>query len=310
MDKHSWEIGTSLLQLGEILVDRGHITQEQLGLSLDIQKSGDKELGIDPGDMLGAILVKLGHLDPMTLVRTLCEEHTTVNLLAVGDYLVEPRAVLWLAQETAEKYSIFPMVTFGDDTLMVAADRPLSDGAMSEVIRAIGDKKLEVLQVKNADIDLSIKECYDSFLRRGLCKARIGELLIRDGFVSVIDFQEALDISKVSDLMVGQVLIEKGIVDETDLFKMISIQRGIPLLSSDDIRRMLDRSLAGDKNKAFCKENFIVPYSMDGDMLYLATSEPFIEPDEVKEALGSKEVHINLATYSDVTILLEELFGD
>ncbi|MEE9543068.1 MAG: hypothetical protein V3V95_04725 [Thermodesulfobacteriota bacterium] len=310
MTKQSWEIGTPLLQLGEILISRGFISKDQLRLALDTQITGDEKLGIQPRELLGNILVKMGYIEPMVLIRTLCEQKGTVDFIAVGDYLVEPRVIFWLPEEEAVKYEILPLVSFGDQILMVATARPLSEEEKSELVQIIDGRKLETLQVKDDDILASIQNCYKNFLWRGLSGARIGELLIRDGFVSTSDFQEALDVSKESQRMVGRVLIETGKVDETDFFKVLSMQRKIPLLSREDILSMLDKSFVEKLNKTYCIHNSIVPYLMEDKTLYLATAEPFIDPDDVKEALNCTQVHINLATYSDVTTIFNQFFVD
>jgi type IV pilus assembly protein PilB len=308
MAKQSWDIGTPLLQLGEILIGKGLITRDDLRLALENQVIGDEKLGIQPKELLGKTLVKMGKLKPMQLVRTLCEQKGTVDFIAVGDYLVEPRVVLWIPEEMAEEYSVLPLVSLGEDMLMVATARPLTEEEKADITSVLDGTRLETLQVKDDDIVESIKSCYKMFLTRGLSGARIGEILVRDGFVAQNDLQEALHISKKSQRMVGKVLIELGKVNENDFFKVLSLQRRIPLVSSNDIISMLDRTLAKKINKTFCMHNFIVPYLLEGETLYLVTAEPSIDPIELKKALKCKQVHINLATYSDITRIFKLLF--
>ncbi len=310
MSKQLWDIGSLILQLGEIFVGRGQITGDDLSRALEVQSIGDDGLGIKPGEMLGSILVKMGYIEPMTLVRTLCEQKGMVDFIPVGDYLVEPRVIFWMPQETAEEFSILPLVTFNNESMMVAVSEPLSAEDEAKVLDVLNGKRLEFLQVKDDDLQLNIEGCYKRVLRRGLSGVRIGEILVRDGFVSAVDFQEALDFSKEKQRLIGRVLIERGKVDETDLFRILSIQRGIPFVSSEDIFSMLDKSLATNLNRDFCTDNQIVPYSKEDGKLYVATSEPSIDPDQVKKALGCKQVYINLATYSDIAAISKELFVD
>jgi type IV pilus assembly protein PilB len=310
MSENTWDIGSPLLQLGEILIGKGHISRDQLRLSLATQAAGDEALGIKRREMLGKILVKMGFIKPMVLVRTLCEQQGTVDFISVGDYLIEPRVITWLPREVAQKYSILPLVAFGDNSLMVAASGPLSEEEEAEVVLKLNGKGLEVLQVEDDDFTASIRNCYDNFEERGLSGIRVGEILVRDGYLSSLDLQEALHISKKSQRMIGRILIETGKVNETDFFKVLSMQRRIPLVSSQDILSMLDKSLAQKINKSFCMHNFIVPYLMEDETLYLVTAEPSIDPAELKKALKCKQVHINLATYSDITRIFKLLFVD
>jgi type IV pilus assembly protein PilB len=57
--------------LGELLIEGGEITHEQLNEALKIQKKD--------GDLLGAILVKLGYLDDVVLLDFLKMQGTKVK---------------------------------------------------------------------------------------------------------------------------------------------------------------------------------------------------------------------------------------
>jgi len=63
--------------LGELLVEGGDITIEQLDEALHIQKKD--------GDLLGAILVKLGYLDDTTLLEYLKMQGTKVKMHQQGN---------------------------------------------------------------------------------------------------------------------------------------------------------------------------------------------------------------------------------
>ena len=63
--------------LGELLVEGGDITIEQLDEALHIQKKD--------GDLLGAILVKLGYLDDTTLLEYLKMQGTHVKMHQQGN---------------------------------------------------------------------------------------------------------------------------------------------------------------------------------------------------------------------------------
>ncbi|MFH0975179.1 MAG: hypothetical protein V1874_05280 [Spirochaetota bacterium] len=58
--------------LGELLIDGGEITREQLEEALKIQKKD--------GDLLGAILMNLGYLDESTLLEFLKMQGTKVKI--------------------------------------------------------------------------------------------------------------------------------------------------------------------------------------------------------------------------------------
>ena len=58
--------------LGEMLIEGGEITREQLNEALEIQKND--------GDLLGAILVDLAYLDAETLIKYLKLQGTRVKM--------------------------------------------------------------------------------------------------------------------------------------------------------------------------------------------------------------------------------------
>jgi MSHA biogenesis protein MshE len=60
--------------LGEMLVQGGEITQEQLDEALETQKKKQE------GDLIGAILISLGYLDEIVLMEYLKKQGTHVKL--------------------------------------------------------------------------------------------------------------------------------------------------------------------------------------------------------------------------------------
>ncbi len=296
-------------RLGEILIRKGHISRDHLRIALEIQSYGDKEYSINPGELLGKILVKRGFVETMTLVRILCEQKDNVDFLPSGKYLVEPRVLTWITEEVATRYAVMPLVSLGDEILLVSSNSDLTPDEL-EVLSGLVKRKVDVLLFEDPDVYSSIKRCYSTFQQRGVSSARIGEVLVRDGYVSDEDMEEALYMSRKTQRMVGKVLIETGKVNEVDFFKMLSTQRRIPLIAQQDLLPMLDKELALKLSKAFCIHNSTVPYLREGDTIFVVTAEPTIDSEDLKAALGCTHVHINLTTYSDIALILRHIFVD
>jgi AraC-like DNA-binding protein len=56
---------------------------------------------------------------------------------------------------------------------------------------------------------------------------RIGELLIRAGFLSQTDLEEALEIAQTTDQRIGQVLLRSGFLTTQQLQYALSVQEQI-----------------------------------------------------------------------------------
>jgi type IV pilus assembly protein PilB len=294
-------------RLGQIAIKKGLITRDQLREALICQRSGDNALGLAPGEKLGRILLAKGLIKPMVLVRLLYEQMGKIDFLYISDYMVEPRVVTWVTEELAEKHSILPLVSMGEDTLMVAVARGLQPNEIKE-LEASSKRKIEEVPVDDSDILTAIRQCYKTFRERGIMGVRIGEILVRDNYINQDDLDEALKTSAKTQRRLGKVLVEKGKVNERDFFYYLSLQKKLPLVLAQDILPILDKSLVRGISKAFCLSNLIAPYLREGDKVYLATAEPTINPDELKKALKCKVIDLRLATYSDIEMILRALF--
>src|ERR1051325_2155029 len=108
-------VETSMQRLGERLVARGVITQQQLQQALDVQSRSQA--------FLGQILVDLGFVMPATIGNLLAGDFGVayVDLLSTRP---DPEAVKLLPQQVARSAQAIPLRIVGD-TLEVAMADPL-----------------------------------------------------------------------------------------------------------------------------------------------------------------------------------------
>ncbi|MFQ5586228.1 MAG: ATPase, T2SS/T4P/T4SS family [Thermodesulfobacteriota bacterium] len=297
------------MRLGEYVMKKGLITRDQLREALLIQRGGDKSLSLKPGEKIGKILLAKGFMAPMTLVRVLCEQKENIDFLLIGEYLVEPRVITWLNEKIAVRLHLLPLVSMGDDMFIVASNRAIPEKKLEEFGRAI-KRKVEVIVVSDRNLDAIIKKCYTTFKKRGISSVRIGEILVRDKYLTQQELNKALEESTKRQRMLGKVLIERGKVNEKDFFRILSVQRKMPLISAQDILPILDKGLIKNISKAFSLRNLIVPYLQEGDKVSAITAEPSINPDEFKRAMRCKKIELGLATYSDIELILRTIYAD
>ena len=105
------------LLLGEILIKRKRLTQEQLNHALEVQR---KENGF-----VGEILVKLGYLDERDIVVALVVQ-LSLPYIAVNKYTIDDAVVKLIPKDVAQKERIIALDRIGDILSVVMAN-PLSE---------------------------------------------------------------------------------------------------------------------------------------------------------------------------------------
>jgi type IV pilus assembly protein PilB len=118
-------------RIGELLVEAGVLSQQQLEQALFAQRKD--------GRKLGQLLIELGLVGEVELTQTLSRQ---LSVPWVSLYHVDfSRSLLNLVpRAVAERYSVVPIfvrrVRNQSETLYVAMDDPTNDGAIEEVVRA------------------------------------------------------------------------------------------------------------------------------------------------------------------------------
>ena len=87
-------------KLGQLLLSKGIITEEQLNRALDVQK---KE-----GGRIASNLVKLEFLSEDTLIDFLSQQYHVPAVDLSGDG-IDPSIVKYIPYDVAHKYQIFPI---------------------------------------------------------------------------------------------------------------------------------------------------------------------------------------------------------
>ena len=135
--------------LGQILIKRNFITQEQLKEALDLQK---KE-----GGFIGEILVKLKYVTEKDIVAALIVQ-CGFPYIAVNKYEIDTKVIHLIPEEKARKYHVMPLDCVGD-VLSVVMANPL-DSAMIEELENITHHKVAAFIATKAEIDDAIDHRY------------------------------------------------------------------------------------------------------------------------------------------------------
>ncbi|NQT40734.1 MAG: Flp pilus assembly complex ATPase component TadA [Planctomycetes bacterium] len=119
----------AIRRIGQVLVDLGFITEEQLEVLLEEQEQR-------PGELLGQIAMSMGFVSDEQLAQSLAEQ-LGLQVLSLGDAVVPPEVLGHVTEPMAQLYKIIP-VDFEDDTLTIAMCEPQKLSVVDELRSFLG----------------------------------------------------------------------------------------------------------------------------------------------------------------------------
>lgn len=111
-------------RIGEILIENGSLTSEQLKKALDQQKK-------DPGKLVGKILVEMGFVTEEDVVVALATQFN-VPYLPIGNFVLSEAVDGLIPKELIEKYLCIPLDRVGSILTVVMVD-PTNEEAIREI---------------------------------------------------------------------------------------------------------------------------------------------------------------------------------
>ena len=138
----------SFKKIGELLIERGLITQSQLNEALAEQRAS--------GGKLGEVLIKKGWLSSEELERGLATQRG-ISVFNLSGYLIEPEMVKLIPEDFARKYKLMPVFMI-ENTLTVAMADPNNVFIIDEIQRMT---RLNVEPVLAEDLEIrKIQDLY------------------------------------------------------------------------------------------------------------------------------------------------------
>ncbi len=137
------------VRLGDLLVDRGLITQEELGDALSKQR----ELNL----RLGETLVEFGYVTEDDIAITLSDQ-LNIPFAQISNLTFQPEALDLVNQSLVEKHQVVP-IAVEDDILTLATADPTDVMALDD-IHYQTNKRLKLVVVTKRDIERAIEWLY------------------------------------------------------------------------------------------------------------------------------------------------------
>jgi len=193
------------IQLGQMLVESGLLTAEQLKMAMDFQKS--------VGGKLGAIIVKLGFIEDQTLTNFIARQQglPVVNL----DELVIPEnLVKRIPRKLIEKHHVVP-IRYHDGVLTVATSDPFDYEAIEELQLAV-DSRIEMNLAARSQILRSIHDIFYRDEAAPAVKEKSKEQMLQE-----LEGGGGAAKPDPAEMMAALIplLVEKGIITEEELVR-------------------------------------------------------------------------------------------
>ncbi len=136
-------------QLGELLVERKVITQEQLETALKAQQA--------KGGLLGQILVNLGYASEEDVAQAVTA-HYGFPYLPLKSYAIDPELLRIIPENVARQYCLVPVDRIGD-TLTIAMADPL-DARVVEDIEMLSRCSVQIFVSTGSEVMEAIQRSY------------------------------------------------------------------------------------------------------------------------------------------------------
>jgi hypothetical protein len=138
--------------------------------------------------------------------------------------------------------------------------------------------------------------------------APLGTLVYRAGLLSKDKLEAALEEGQKSGRRLGEILLQKGWIDEKDLARLLAGQKGLQFVSLKG--RGYERDTAKLLPERVCRYHNAVPVEASGERILVAIADPTDDGalQEIRDELG-RPIELVVAATSEIRSALDEIFG-
>lgn len=136
-------------QLGELLIERGIITEAQLNKALAVRQ--------EKGGLIGEILVELGFAKEEDIAQALTAQYG-FPYLPLSNYDINPEIANIIPGRVARQYLLIPIDKIGNN-LTIAMSNPLNVQAVEDV-ELLSGCNVQTFVSTSSDVKRAIEKCY------------------------------------------------------------------------------------------------------------------------------------------------------
>ena len=307
-------------RLGEIALEKGYVTEDNLKTAIDEQQR--------TGGLLGRILVAQGSISEENLARLLAEQADLEFIEHIQDEPFTEKLAAHMLRLDAVQFTAVPLRDEGDALLMA-----ISDPRRIPEVEAIIQRSLKFVVSPESAVLARVEVMYAS------SKGRLGETLLQNRKLKREQLRKALEeqnkLGRVKPL--GEILVDLNYVNQTDVDEALNRQRSgggrleDTLVQSGKISpEMLARSLAMQLGYEFIEETNIkidpyavslvpeatsrrysaMPVRIENNVLIVAMKDPrhVFALDDIRLITG-KEIQPAVATESALNNLINRYYA-
>ncbi len=287
-------------RLGAMLLERGFVSDD--GLQRAISRHAEM------GGRLAEVLVGLGVVSEQRIARAI-EEAIGIPIVALPRAQVDPEALTRVSAEVALELRAFPFhVT--NNRLRVAFVDPLDALAVEELEDA-SNCIVEPYQALSSEVAWALATYYPEL---GLTPPaevnpqmgqRVGDLAKNMGLISGEQLAKALEQQGRTGGLLGHILLEQGMLDETQLGELLAEQAELKFVAKLEGVQVSEK-LASSLLRVDALQYRAVPFSEEDGVLVVALADPR-KGAEVAEIIP-RPVKFVVAPESQVQKLTEKLY--
>jgi len=139
-------------RIGDILIEQGLITPQQLEEALEMQGAGNKK-------RIGEILVEIGAISREELYEVLQYIYET-EYIDLSNYVIDPEVISLIPEKFALQYRLIPL-SINDNELVIAMANPLDVYAIDFVRGHTKIKKIKTMLAAEDDVLSAITSYYE-----------------------------------------------------------------------------------------------------------------------------------------------------
>ena len=270
-------------RIGDILIEQGLITPQQLEEALEMQGAGNKK-------RIGEILVEIGAISREELYEVLQYIYET-EYIDLSNYVIDPEVISLIPEKFALQYRLIPL-SINDNELVIAMANPLDVYAIDFVRGHTKIKKIKTMLAAEDDVLSAITSYYELGEYKDIIEKLGTEVVFKEEEDE--DLQKLEAISKEAPIIqLVNMLIVQGVKDRASDIHIEPNERG--LLIRFRIDGMLhDNRILPNKIKAAIISRVKILAKMDIAERRLPQDGRF----QVK--FGSREVDLRVSTIPTV----------
>jgi len=143
---------------------------------------------------------------------------------------------------------------------------------------------------------------------RRIISKKLGELLCEKGIINEAQLEKALKIQAEKGGLIGQIIVMLGYAKEEEIAQVLTLQYGYPYLplQSYDISAEIISLIPEN----VCKQYNLIAIDRIGNLLTISMSNPLnVQAVEDIEMLSGCKVQIFISTMTDVSNAIEKYYG-